>query len=92
MRTHSGPSSTVRKGSAAGFAVTESSMTAIPIGRLESRRARAEGGDVATVSHHAVRFEGVLRVVEPALLVAALENGVGSAKGFGFGLLSVGRA
>ena len=37
----------------------------------------------------AVRFEGVLNVTDPAAFRTILETGVGSAKGFGFGLLSV---
>lgn len=39
----------------------------------------------------AVRFEGTLRVVDVPLFLAALENGIGSAKGLGFGLLSLAR-
>ena len=39
-----------------------------------------------------VDYEGVLRVDEPALFLKALENGIGSGKAYGFGLLSVGRA
>ena len=37
----------------------------------------------------AVRFEGVLCVTDPLLFVKTIHDGVGSAKGFGFGLLSV---
>jgi CRISPR system Cascade subunit CasE len=37
----------------------------------------------------AVRFEGVLLVTDPARFAATLADGVGAAKGFGFGLLSV---
>ena len=36
-------------------------------------------------------FEGVLRVADPAALASAVENGLGSAKGYGFGLLSLAR-
>lgn len=39
--------------------------------------------------HYAVRFEGVLKVINPDLFAATLRNGIGSAKGFGFGLLSI---
>ena len=34
-------------------------------------------------------FEGVLEVTDPSAFRLALENGIGSAKGFGFGLLSI---
>ncbi len=37
----------------------------------------------------AVQFDGVLEVQDPARLLAAYESGIGSAKGFGFGLLSL---
>ena len=39
--------------------------------------------------HLAVRFEGVLEVTDPLQLRQRLEQGIGSAKGYGFGLLSV---
>ncbi len=39
--------------------------------------------------HRAVLFDGVLRVHNPTTLEIGIENGIGSAKGFGFGLLSL---
>lgn len=36
-----------------------------------------------------VQFDGVLRVIDPAKLRTSIEQGIGSAKSFGFGLLSV---
>jgi CRISPR system Cascade subunit CasE len=36
-----------------------------------------------------VQFDGILRVSDPDKLHAAIENGIGSSKGFGFGLLSL---
>jgi CRISPR system Cascade subunit CasE len=36
-----------------------------------------------------VQFDGILRVSDPDKLHAAIENGIGSGKGFGFGLLSL---
>jgi len=38
---------------------------------------------------YAVRFDGVLQVTDPGKFLKTLADGVGSAKGFGFGLLSV---
>jgi len=35
--------------------------------------------------------EGVLRALDPILLLALLENGIGPAKGFGYSLLLVRR-
>ncbi len=40
----------------------------------------------------AARFDGVLQVTESEKFVAAVENGIGKARGFGFGLLSLARA
>lgn len=40
-------------------------------------------------THLAVLFEGILSTREPELLLQILKKGVGSAKGFGFGLLSL---
>ncbi len=42
--------------------------------------------------YHAVQFDGYLKVNNPANLKTALLNGIGPAKGFGFGLLSLARA
>ena len=38
-----------------------------------------------------VRFDGVLTVTDPATLTEALKSGIGPAKAFGFGLLSLAR-
>ena len=42
--------------------------------------------------HFAVDFEGTLRVTDPEVLVDTLRKGIGPAKAFGFGLLSLARA
>lgn len=41
------------------------------------------------LSHHFVDYEGVLRIDDLGVFEAALKNGIGSGKGFGFGLLSI---
>ena len=46
---------------------------------------------VRKMAHLAVRFEGVLQVVDPVAFQQTLRRGIGSAKGFGFGLLSIAR-
>lgn len=43
------------------------------------------------MTHLAVRFEGLLRVVDPVAFQQTLRCGIGSAKGFGLGLLSIAR-
>lgn len=37
----------------------------------------------------AIRFDGVLRVTAPELMLETVRDGIGTAKGFGFGLLSL---
>jgi CRISPR system Cascade subunit CasE len=68
----------------ADAAVIES-VALLPHQPLFFRRGN-RAGKLVTIS-----FEGVLRVQEPAMLVALLENGVGPAKAFGCGLLLVRR-
>lgn len=47
------------------------------------------GKGFRTIQHFAVDFDGVLRVTDPQKFVEAVRCGIGPAKGFGFGLLSV---
>jgi CRISPR system Cascade subunit CasE len=58
-----------------------------PRGFQHSRKNPAKDENHQT--HLAVLFEGILQVNDSSLLQAALETGIGSAKGFGFGLLSL---
>lgn len=74
-----------RKGDQHGFRIERAAAT------CESRAARSQRhGDLA--EHLAVRFDGVLVVEDGVRLAAAVAGGVGAAKGFGFGLLSLARA
>ncbi len=47
------------------------------------------GKVVGQLGHYAVCFEGMLCVVNPELFATTVKDGIGAAKGFGFGLLSV---
>ena len=75
-----------RKGTAGGFepfsviASTERNMTDKMTDRV---------GMPHHLTLYAVRFEGLLTVKDPVLLGQTLAQGVGSGKGFGFGLLSL---
>lgn len=75
-----------RKGDSGGFSVI--SCTVIPEGMVMDNK-RELGSAEIKLSLLSVRFEGVLRVEQSDSFLAAIENGVGSGKGFGFGLLSV---
>lgn len=46
-------------------------------------------GDVIQI--HSVLYEGILQIISIELFIRALESGLGPAKAFGFGLLSVAR-
>jgi CRISPR system Cascade subunit CasE len=74
-----------RKAEAAGFGVV-----GVRAGNARPWRwLRGDGS--ASVRHDGVDFEGDLEVHDPEKLGAALRAGIGSAKAFGFGLLSLAR-
>jgi CRISPR system Cascade subunit CasE len=72
------------KAGESGFAVI--SCKTLPEGIIRDRREPSEKGNLR---HYAVRFDGMLKVLNTDTFTAALESGIGPAKGFGFGLLSV---
>jgi len=74
-----------RKGEAGGFAVVDCRV--IDGGHVVCRR----GGDGPPQRHLCVTYDGLLEVTDPDRFLSALASGIGSAKAFGFGLLSVAR-
>ena len=60
----------------------------VPLDHLRGNKPSHE----KSIEHFGVDFEGVLTVTDPVLFAEALAAGIGAAKGFGFGLLSVARA
>ncbi len=76
-----------RKGEQHGFRVLQAQISRD--GKIKDDDAIHRG----TVTHKlellSVQFDGILQVTDPEKLVAAVETGIGSAKGFGFGLLSL---
>lgn len=44
------------------------------------------------IYHYGVSFQGILRVSDSDKIIKALQSGIGSAKAFGFGLLTIARA
>lgn len=75
-----------RKGSEGGFDVV--SLTIVPEGMAHDKMTDGVGSrhDLSLLS---VRFEGLLRVTDPHAFLHTLGRGIGSGKGFGFGMLSV---
>lgn len=75
----------MRKAAQGGFSVDAATLRISPSKREWFRvEKRGQGG-----VHHAVEFEGVLCVTDAALFRDAFTKGIGSAKGFGFGLLAL---
>ena len=74
-----------RKGAQHGYRPIQ--VRIMPEGMQKSRSSREKGG--RALAHLSVRYEGLLQVTDPGRLEAAIRGGVGAAKGFGFGLLSL---
>jgi CRISPR system Cascade subunit CasE len=84
-----------RKAICAGFVIVSVKCSAdvlqvrlVPQGRSIGFRMDV-GGDSRKLTFGAVLFEGVLEVTDPARFSGAIGDGIGSAKAYGFGLLSV---
>ena len=73
-----------RKAEAGGFAV-EGEPRIIPKPRSYFHQSKTKMNGV----HHAVEFQGVLRVTDAAQFETTVHTGIGSAKAFGFGLLAL---
>lgn len=65
---------------------------ALPPGTGQTAPSKTNSKPVSKPSFSAAQFDGVLTITDTAKFVSAVENGIGSAKGFGFGLLSLARA
>lgn len=74
-----------RKAEQSGFQIN--ALTLTDQGMVESIKRK----DDCTfhIKHQSVQFDGILTVTKPEQFENALVNGIGSAKGFGFGLLSL---
>ena len=75
-----------RQGARHGFAVAD--VADVPF-RLAPRRPLGAALGKGAVPHFGVRFDGVLTVTDAEALAEALRSGIGSARAFGFGLLSL---
>ena len=74
------------KGKEGGFEIV--SFTVVPEG-IAHDKMTDQVGSPHNLSLCSVRFEGILKVTDPDIFRQALEGGIGSAKGLGFGLLSI---
>lgn len=76
-----------RKAEASGFEPL--SVAVSPRSTIVSRKNPAK--DAGRQSHLAVQYDGRLRVGDPDALQEAVRSGIGTAKAYGFGLLSLAR-
>lgn len=76
-----------RQAEVSGFTIED--VADVPFRLGPKRRVGAEEIAKPRIPHFGVRFDGVLRVTEPEKLVEAVRKGIGPAKAFGFGLLSL---
>ncbi len=75
----------MRKAETAGFRPL--AFDVLSRGLLKSRGNPAKGRSVQT--HLCVDFEGLLQIIDPQAFAEVWRNGIGPAKAFGFGLLSL---
>lgn len=78
-----------RKGQQHGFAVLWATSDGFWHGVDRGGSVSPVRATKQSVSVYGVRFDGVLRITEPSLFTDALKTGIGPAKAFGFGLLSL---
>lgn len=74
-----------RKAHQGGFTVE--TMNLSDLGMVES--IKKKNNQIYHIQHFAVQFDGLLSVTDPQLFKLTLVKGIGSAKAFGFGLLSL---
>ncbi|HET7595915.1 MAG TPA: type I-E CRISPR-associated protein Cas6/Cse3/CasE [Burkholderiales bacterium] len=76
----------VRKGEQHGFRVLGARWQPDPVTGDQQRGSKSDG---RALTHYAVLFDGALEVVDADAFQAALVDGIGPAKAYGFGLLSL---
>lgn len=75
-----------RKARQHGFEVLRVQGAPFHVGLARRKRKQF---DKADIPHFGVRFDGLLRVTDPDRFAEAVRDGIGPAKAFGFGLLSL---
>jgi CRISPR system Cascade subunit CasE len=72
-----------RKAAQGGFSVDLANLRTIPRGRAYFFKPGTRG------THRGVEFQGTLTITDPAQFQKTFQQGIGSAKAFGFGLLAL---
>lgn len=83
-----------RQASHHGFTVANDALVDAPFRLNRKRKLKQDPDEIepipkVKVGHFGVRFDGLLRVEDPDALLTAIRSGIGPAKTFGFGLLSL---
>lgn len=76
-----------RKASQSGFKITPSNMLIISENNITAIKVSDDNSQTMTFS--SAIFEGILEVEDPKRFNKTLQSGIGSAKSFGFGMLSI---
>ncbi len=77
-----------RKGANGGFIIDESQLKIEPMGFQRCIKANLPNNQM---THYAVHFDGILTITDDELFYNTIRQGIGSGKGFGFGLLHLER-
>lgn len=78
-----------RKADQSGFQVLQMAASSYWINEEHLSRSPDDGYDKRNIPHFAVRYDGVLQVTDSDQLRSSIAAGIGPAKAFGFGLLSL---
>jgi CRISPR system Cascade subunit CasE len=76
-----------RKGEAGGFRILRGAVSRGEY--IENKDAIHRQDQAHDLKMLSVQFDGILQVLDPAQVLRSMEAGIGSGKGFGFGLLSL---
>jgi len=76
-----------RRGEAAGFSIVQLTLAQAGYAYVNKTGKVGQGQRLRSV-----RYEGILSVTDADKFLAAVVSGIGPAKAFGFGLLSIARA
>ncbi len=84
----------LRKGQLHGFQILSLKLNKdIPNVLLQDQSVyqgkKKEGKKVHKLTFFSVLFEGIMKIIDKKKFVLALQNGIGSGKGFGFGLITL---
>lgn len=76
-----------RKGTQHGFRIDPATLRTIPRPRQVFVKKSSADSRRHSGLHSATEFVGVLRITDPVAFIQATQNGIGTAKAFGFGML-----